>query len=132
MVAGSHRTTAQHLGLNEQQLRAEVNVIKVFRISTSKTAPRLTRVDASGRPEDWVRGVNLPEVNTGKYKIVDEVIDRPPLKREFCALVPGTLVLSTDNFEDESGATSMWYALRWETQRIDLRAAGAYYAAVVP
>jgi hypothetical protein len=82
-----------------------------------------------------VRGINIPEgsgTKPGAYRIIEAQVDRPAHSRQFCALVPGTLVVPANAFEDASGVTSMYYALWWKTQRIDLHADGAYYACIIP
>ena len=111
-------------------------MIRVFRIKASEGSPRLALTDHSeGHPADWVRGLRIPDFcvrERAAYRVLAARVDRPARHREFCALEPGTLSVPVDALDDESGPTSMYYALWWQQYRIDLEADGMYYACIVP
>lgn len=99
----------------------------IYRIRPAPDAPRIALLDAAkGMPEDWVTRRSQPE------DVVSASVDRAPRPREFCRLAPGMLVIPADAFEANGCMTSMYYALWWETDRIDLEIAGRYFACIVP
>lgn len=111
-------------------------MIKVFKLTTGKTCPRLTVIDPSASwPSDWVHGIGIPgsgEITIGKVRVVTAQIDRPPHRREFCALGSGVLAVKEDDLDGDSGPNSMYFALWKETQRVDLDVKGIPFACFIP
>lgn len=109
----------------------------VHRVSSDSKSPKLRIVDTEfGSPHEWVSGTDKRYQRFGEPEdplpIVRAVIDRSPQRREFCALVPGTLVIPESEFEDEDGVTSMYYALWKQTRRVTLRCGEVDYACFIP
>lgn len=111
-------------------------MIKVFRLETAGTCPRLALTDLSaGSPEDWVRGIDVPDNNQlrgSRLRVISTAIDRPAQEREFCALTPGTLVVPEQSLDDGSGPNSVYYALWMATQRVDLDVDGTPFVCFIP
>jgi hypothetical protein len=108
-------------------------MLSVFRIHADLASPRVRlpseHVDALLRVIDQAaRGQKLD----APFETLVAEVDRPPRHREFCYLAPGTLTIRDADLEDDSGLTAMYYALWWNSVRIDLRTSIGNLACFVP